>query len=257
MSKCFTDKIAVITGAGGPNIGRALAIGFAKEGVRTVLVGRTESRLRDVAREIEGFGGECLVAPADVSCEADVIRVFAAAADRFGTVDILINNAAQNLKCDTVDTDVADWDRIIGVNLRGPFLCSREALKLMIPKGYGRIINIASMAGKEALATRGAYCASKFALLGLTEAMAAEVQGSDITVNAISPGSVERDRPAATPGVRTTPGIQHPNLVVLDLQPKIHPDEIARIALFLASDDARAIRGRSIDVYAGQTLREA
>ena len=112
------------------------------------------------------------------------------------------------------------------------------------------------MAGKEALATRGAYCASKFALLGLTEAMAAEVNHLDITVNAISPGHVV-DEPSAPPAERTEPGAEHPNLVRTDPQPKIHPDNIVRTAFFLARDDARAIRGRSIDVYGGQTLKEA
>jgi NAD(P)-dependent dehydrogenase (short-subunit alcohol dehydrogenase family) len=185
MDKRFAGKIVVVTGAGGGNIGRALALGFAREGARVVAVGRTESSLTDVASKIGELGGECMVSAADVSVEADVVRLFAEVSERFGPVDILLNNAAVNLKCDTVDTDVQDWDRVIDVNLRGPFLCSREALKQMIPQGHGRIINIASMAGKEALATRGAYCASKFGLLGLTEAMAAEVNHLDIVINAI------------------------------------------------------------------------
>jgi len=255
MNGRFKGKIAVVTGAGGRNIGRALAVGFAREGARTVLAGRTESRLAEVAAEIKALGGECMVVPADVSVEADVLHLFAETAERLGAVDILLNNAAQNLKRDTVDTDVRDWDRIIAVNLRGPFLCGREALRVMIPRGHGRIINIASMAGKEALATRGAYCASKFALLGLTEAMAAEVNHLDITVNAISPGHVVAEPPA--PGEHTAPGALHPNLVYIDLRPKVHPNDIVRTAFFLASDDARAIRGRSIDVYYGQDLREA
>ncbi|MFM1548929.1 MAG: SDR family NAD(P)-dependent oxidoreductase [Lentisphaeria bacterium] len=255
MDKRFRGKIAVVTGAGGRNIGRALAVGFAREGARTVLVGRTESSLADVAAEIEALDGECMVAPADVSAEADVLRVFSEIAEQFGAVDILLNNAAQNLKCDTVDTDVQDWDRVIAVNLRGPFLCSREALKIMIPRGHGRIINIASMAGKEALATRGAYSASKFALLGLTEAMAAEVNHLDIAINAISPGAVSNDPPP--PGPRSKPGDLHPDLINLDLQPRINPDDIVRTAFFLAADDTRAIRGKSIDVYYGQDLREA
>ena len=113
MDKRFRGKIAVVTGAGGRNIGRALAVGFAREGARTVLVGRTESSLADVAAEIEALDGECMVAPADVSAEADVLRVFSEIAEQFGAVDILLNNAAQNLKCDTVDTDVQDWDRVM------------------------------------------------------------------------------------------------------------------------------------------------
>ena len=95
MNKRFTGKIAVVTGAGGKNIGRALAIGFAKEGARTVLVGRTESSLAEVAAKIEAEGGECIVVPADITLETDVSRLFAEVAERFGAVDILLNNAAQ------------------------------------------------------------------------------------------------------------------------------------------------------------------
>ena len=255
MEKRVEGKITVVTGAGGRNIGRALAVGFASEGARIVLVGRTESSLADVAAEIEALGGECMVSPADVSVEADVLRVFSEISKQLGPVDILLNNAAVNLKCDTVDTDVEDWDRVIEINLRGPFLCSREALKVMIPRGYGRIINIASMAGKTALATRGAYCASKFALLGLTEAMAAEVNHLDIAINAISPGHVKEGPP--TPGERSRPGDLHPNLIYFALQPLIQPDDIVQTAFFLASDEARAIRGKSIDVYYGQDMQEA
>jgi NAD(P)-dependent dehydrogenase (short-subunit alcohol dehydrogenase family) len=255
MDKRFAGKIVVVTGAGGGNIGRALALGFAREGARVVAVGRTESSLTDVASKIGELGGECMVSAADVSVEADVVRLFAEVSERFGPVDILLNNAAVNLKCDTVDTDVQDWDRVIDVNLRGPFLCSREALKQMIPQGHGRIINIASMAGKEALATRGAYCASKFGLLGLTEAMAAEVNHLDIVINAISPGAVADTQPP--PGEHAKPGDLHPNLINLDLLPRIPTEDIVRTAFFLASDESRSIRGKSIDVYYGQDLREA
>lgn len=255
MGKQFNGNVVVITGGGGRNIGRSLAICFAREGAKTVLIGRSEDALRAVAREVESMGQESLVARADVSREAQVQVAFDAAVERFGTVDILINNAAVYLKRDTVDTAVAEWEQVLGVNLTGPFLCSRAALKIMIPQGRGRIIHISSMAGKKALATRGAYCASKFGLLGLSEAMAAEVQGTGIHVNTICPGDV-----SATPNegpAKTRPGAEHPNLLSLESHPMVHPDEIAEVAMFLASEKANAIRGQTINVYAGQTLTEA
>ena len=255
MNQRFKGRVVVITGGGGRNTGRSLALGFAREGAKVVLVGRSVEALQAVAEEVAGVGGECLIAAGNVAREDEVDGVFAAAVERFGTVDILINNAADNLRQDTVDTELADWDRVLGTNLTGPFLCSRAALRIMIAKGWGRIINISSTAGLSGLATRGAYCASKFGLLGLNESMAAEVQGTEININAVCPGNVT----AVSDGspAKTVPGEKHPNLLDLRPQPMVHPDEVAQITMFLASDEARAIRGQAIEISAGQTMREA
>jgi NAD(P)-dependent dehydrogenase (short-subunit alcohol dehydrogenase family) len=259
MNKRFTNKIAVITGGGGKNIGRSISINFAKEGAIVILAGKTESNLEEVCKIIKKFGGTCLAVKTDLSKEKEIINLFKTTLEKFGAVDILINNAAQNLKKDTVDTTADEWDNILNVNLKAPLLCSREALKIMIKNNYGKIINISSLAGKVGLATRSAYCASKFGLLGLTESMAAEVKNLDININAVCPaavGIVQSFKLESGNIIVDKVKKFHPNLRDYELKPLIHPDEIAKVVLFLASDDASAIKGRFIDVYGGQTFDE-
>ena len=145
----FKDKTVIVTGAG-RGIGRAIALDFARDGGKIILVSRTKSELNDVCQAIKRSGGQCMAITADVSKESDVKKVFSIALESFGTVDILINNAGHGSENKSiVDVDTEEWDEMLDTNLRSIFLFSREALKIMIKKNYGKIINIASLAERK------------------------------------------------------------------------------------------------------------
>jgi 3-oxoacyl-[acyl-carrier protein] reductase len=240
MQKRFIDKVVLITGAG-RGIGRAIAISFAYEGAKTVLASRTEKELRETFNEIKEINGECLAIKTDISKEVEILNLVKTTFEKFGTIDILINNAGANIEKKIIDLDSADWDTVHNVNLKATYLCSREALKIMIRNNYGKIINISSGAGRKGFATMGAYCSSKFGVIGLTESMASEVKDLDININTVNPGCVETKMFR-----KSNPDYNSPNLM--------QPEDIAKVVLFLASDDAKAIKGAAIDIHNGQEL---
>lgn len=178
-------KVAVVTGAG-RGIGRATARLLAREGVRVVLASRTRSELERVAEEVRREGGEALAVPADVRSSAQVKDMFAAA----GQVDILINNAGVAVRKRLVDTEEEEFDSIMATNVKGVFLCCREALRSGMLERGGVIVNVSSGAGKMGFPELSAYCASKFAVLGLTEALAYEVSPK-VKVYAVCPGGTD------------------------------------------------------------------
>lgn len=183
----LTGKTAVVTG-GGRGIGKAIGRRLAALGAEVVLSGRTASQLDEAAREISAAGGRARRVVADVSREEDVLALFAQA----GPVDILINNAGIGIFKKLVDTTAEEWDRTLAVNLRGAFLCSREAMKSMAGRG-GRIINISSVVGIKGYANQGAYSASKHGLMGLSKVAAVEGQEDGVIVQAIAPGGVDTE----------------------------------------------------------------
>lgn len=180
-------KIAVVTG-GGRGIGRAVGMRLARLGADVVLAGTTAAHLESAVGEIAGFGGRARAVVADVSDEGQVRAVFAAA----GAVDILINNAGIGRFKRLVDTTVEEWDRVMAVNLRGAFLCSREAMRSMAGRG-GRIVNIASVVGFKGYPEQGAYTASKHGLVGLSKVMGAEGQKDGIITQVVAPGGVDTE----------------------------------------------------------------
>jgi 3-oxoacyl-[acyl-carrier protein] reductase len=210
----LTGSVALATGAG-PGLGRALARSLAEAGAKLVVCDINEASLEQARAAVEEAGSECLTVRCDVSDSAAVQRMFAQAAERFGTVHILVNNAAltpnrqaddarrnrhytylttpvprQSLEFTSNITD-EEWHRWWGVNVHGVFYCTREALKLMEPQRYGRIINIASLSGMSGLSAHSPhYSATKGAVIAFTKAVAAEVAGSNIYVNVMAPGLV-------------------------------------------------------------------
>ncbi len=189
-------KVALVTGAG-RGIGKALALGFAREGAEVIAVARTLAEVEDTAREADTVGRTALAIQADVSRLDDVRRMAEQLQDRFGRLDVLINNAAlrmnqlgekNNYTIAFTDLSVEDWDSAINVNLRGPFLCIKELLPLMRKTGGGSIINISAGGGRKGMAGRSPYCASKFGLEGLTQSLALEFKAFNISVNSLSPG---------------------------------------------------------------------
>lgn len=251
------DKIALITG-GGRGIGRAIALSFAREGAIVVVAARTEDQVEAVAKEI---GSNALSLICDVANVESVKQMFANAQKAFGRgPDILVNNAGIAESAPLVHTDDELWHRHLAINLSGSFYCTRAALPSMIKGKWGRIINIASIAGKTGAPYISAYSASKHGLIGLTRSVALEVATLGITVNAICPGYV--DTQMTTRAIENiTTKTQRSSKEALEILEKrnpqnrlITPEEVAAVALLLASEEGQGINGQAINVDGGTVL---
>lgn len=183
-------KTAIVTGAG-RGIGRAIATDLASGGANVVLVSRTESELDSLAEEVRSRGGSALTIRADVSNESDVSKVVSETAAKFKTLDILINNAGIGRFSRVSEMETSDFDRIWQVNMRGTFLCTKAVLPFMRTQSSGDIINISSLAGRNAFIGGAAYCASKWALIGFARCLMLEVRDQNIRVITLCPGSVD------------------------------------------------------------------
>jgi NAD(P)-dependent dehydrogenase (short-subunit alcohol dehydrogenase family) len=195
------DRIVIVTGASS-GIGEATALAFAAAGAKVVIAARRAERLKALAAQIEGAGRTAFAVPADVTREEDVLRLFASAVERFGRVDVLINNAGIADARPTDALSLERWRQVIDTNLTSAFLCSREALRLMKPQGRGRIINIGSLSAHVPRPDSAAYTASKFALDGLTRSMAVDARGHGIAVSIFHPGMVMSE---LAPGMAAAP----------------------------------------------------
>jgi len=225
--KALRGRVALVTGAS-RGIGKAVALALAEEGASLVLVARSEGALQALGSAIEEGGGSALVAAGDVSCEQDVQAAVRAAVARFGRIDILVNCAGIGVFGPLVETRVEDWDRVMAVNARGPFLMCREVLPVMARGQGGCIVNIASVVGVKGYVRQGAYTASKHALMGLTKVLAQEAKPLGIRVHAVCPGGV--DTALAT---QARPDLDRSLLMT--------PQEIAEVVLFLVKQRGRAI----------------
>jgi 3-hydroxybutyrate dehydrogenase len=249
-------KTALITG-GGRGIGRAIALTFARQGARIALAARTAEQLEQVAAEI---GNDAIALVCDVSDSESVTRMFSDMRERLGDADILVNNAGIAESATLVNTTDELWHRHLSINLYGTFYCTRAALPAMLKKGWGRVINVASIAGKTGAPYVAAYTASKHGVLGLTRSVALEVATRGVTVNAICPGYVETDM--VTRGIeQITSKTGRTAEEALDSLKKmspqnrfVTPEEVAAVALLLASDEGRGINGQGINVDGGSVL---
>ncbi|HDR6126551.1 TPA: 3-ketoacyl-ACP reductase [Bacillus anthracis] len=192
MAELLQGKNALITGAG-RGIGRAVAIALAKEGVNVGLLARSEENLKAVAKEVEAEGVKAVIATAYVSSYEEVTTAIETLKNGLGSIDILINNAGISKFGKFLELDVADWEKIIQVNLMGVYYATRAALPSMIEQQSGDIINISSTAGQKGAPVTSAYSASKFGVLGLTESLAMEVRKHNIRVTALTPSTVATD----------------------------------------------------------------
>ena len=182
-------RVAVVTGASS-GIGEACALGYAAAGANVVMAARRTDRLDALVTKIEAEGGEAIGVATDVTSEDAVANLFSQAVDRFGTVDILINNAGVADSTAIEECPLELWEKVIGTNLTSAFLCSREAFRIMKPQGHGRIVNIGSISARVPRATSPAYAASKFGLDGLTHSLAIDGRDFNIAVSMFNPGIV-------------------------------------------------------------------
>jgi 3-oxoacyl-[acyl-carrier protein] reductase len=222
-------ETAVVTG-GGRGIGRSVALGLAGRGVRVVLAARSEAEIEAVGGEIRDGGGESLAVPTDVTDTGDVSALFERARERFGRIDLLVNNAGTNANRKLWELTDEEWERVIDVNLNGTFRCSREALAGgMIDRGEGTIVNVGSLAGKVGFAGTSAYGASKHGIQGLTNTLAKELKDTDIRVSAVCPGQVATDLTE--------------DIAAVD---RLEPEDVTEIVVFLAT--------RPPDVYVPEVV---
>ena len=239
------DKVAVVTG--GQGIGRAVALALAAEGVHVCVADVNEEQGTEAVQMVRDLGVSSVFVKADISSEADVKRIFAAAEERLGPVDILVNNAGISPKCPFDQIPAEQFMKVMGVNLLGTFLCSREAFPHMRDQRWGRIINLSSSAGIYGANIAGVhYSATKGGIISMTKTLAKNMGPYNITVNCVAPSRVN------TPLVRSAPAEANAAFCEkIPLRRFAEPEEIASVITFLASEPASYVSGACIEISGG------
>lgn len=251
-------KVAIITGAGS-GVGAAAAALFAREGACVVAAGRTLDKVRRVSDEVAQAGGSCTPVGADVSVPEDVDALFAAAVEQYGGVDIVVNNAGIGYSAepgismrDVTETPEEDWQKVLQINLTSVYLTSKRAIPLMLQRGRGAIVNVASTGGVRGMFDAHAYSAAKAGMVNLTRSMAIRYGSQGIRVNCVAPGGIDTpmiaERLAARGGGPATSGAP-----VRGLGRVAQPVEIAYPILWLASDEASFVTGAVLMADGGAT----
>ena len=242
------DKVVIVTGAS-RGIGRSLALNMAAQGAKLVLSARSAEALAQLVTEIQAAGGAAVAVAGDVSSATAANELVDAGMQAFGRIDVLVNNAGITRDALLLRMKDEDWDDVLNINLKGAFLCTRAAAKVMSKQRYGRIINISSVVGEMGNPGQANYCASKAGLLGLTKSVARELARRNVTVNAITPGFIVTDMTEALPEkAREELAAQIP------LGRLGSADDIAHAVIFLASDQAGYITGQTLGVNGGMYM---
>jgi len=249
VSAALENRVAVVTG-GSRGIGRAVALELAKRGAAVVVnYNKSPESAEKVAAQITADGGRAAVFQADVSAIEQAAALIKFSVDTFGDLHILVNNAGITKDTLIMMMSEDDWDAVVATNLKSTFNCSKAAVKHMMRKRYGRIINMASVAGQMGNAGQTNYSASKAGQIGFTKALAREVASRNITVNAIAPGFVDTEILNSVP-----PEMMEAAMKFVPLGRKGQPEEIAYAVAFLASDQAAYITGQVLGVDGGMAM---
>ena len=241
-------RIALVTGAS-QGIGRACAVELARAGATVVLAARNEVKLAEAVAEIEAAGGQAAAIPLDVASEESIKAGAKAVLERFGKVEILVNNAGITRDGLAMAMKRADWDAVLGTNLTGAFLLTQAVLRPMLKNRWGRIIKVSSVVGRTGQAGQVNYAASKAGLIGLTRSLAREVASRGITVNAVAPGYIETAMTAVL-----DEKVRAAMMAEIPLGRAGTDVEIAQSVAFLASDAAGYITGQVLDVNGGMFM---
>ena len=242
------DKVAIVTGAS-QGIGRDTALALAEAGAKVVVAARNEERLAALVAEITSAGGEAFALKLDVADAEQVRAGFKQVVEKFGRLDILVNNAAVTRDGLAIRMKKDDWDAVLQTNLTGAHLCIQQALPPMMKARAGRIINISSIVAQMGNAGQANYVAAKAGLIGLTKAIAIEIASRNITVNAVAPGFI------ATPMTDVLPDkVKEELKVKIPLGRMGSPRDVASAIVFLASDEAAYITGHVLNVNGGMHL---
>ena len=248
MELTYTDKVALVSGAG-RGIGREIALELAKAGCTVICVSRNESSCGSVAEEIRACGGKAESFAFDVSDSGQVKEKCAEILKKYGTVDILVNNAGITRDNLLMRMSDEEWNAVISTNLSSCFYLSRNLVRAMMGKRWGRIINISSVSGIAGNAGQANYSAAKAGIIGFTKTLARELAARNITANAVAPGFIETDMTAKLPE-----NIMEAAKAAIPLKRFGKPDDIARVCAFLASEEASYITGQVISVNGGLVI---
>ena len=253
----LAEQVAVVTGAGN-GIGRATALALARAGAQVAVVDMDAGAAKATADAVAALGRRSLALDTDVGDLAAIDRMVRAVTGTFGRIDVLVNNAGVTRRADIMDLTEQDWDRIMRVNAKGVFFCLQRVAREMIPRRRGRIVNIASIAGKGYAGTSNAiYAASKGSVISLTRTAAQQLARHDINVNAICPGITVTALSEANVAVRARDeGLSVEEMTrrrnaVIPLGRPNDPEDVAAVAVFLAGPAARNITGQSLNVDGG------
>lgn len=242
-------RYALVTGAS-RGIGRAIALRLAAEGAAVALnFAGNVAAAEAVRKEIESAGGKAILVPADVANETAATEMVEKTAEAFGAIDILVNNAGITRDGLLLRMKEEDWDAVLNTNLKGVFHCSKAAAKFMMKKRYGRIVNLASVVGLVGNSCQANYAAAKAGVIGFTKALAKELAGRGITANAIAPGFIRSDMTDVLPDK-----VKETMLAGIPLGRAGEPEDVAKAALFLASDQAAYITGQVLTVDGGMVM---
>jgi 3-oxoacyl-[acyl-carrier protein] reductase len=242
----FQGKVAIVTGSG-QGIGREIALAMAREGASVAVADWNEAKAREVASEITASGGTAMPLKVDISDADQVEAMVRQAIEAFGRIDVLVNNAGIGHVKPFLEITLEEWNRVLGINLTGQFLCAQAVARVMLRQGGGRIVNVASISGERGGTGRAAYGAAKAGVILLTKVMAVELAAKGIGVNAISPGPTETEQVRECHDNATRAAYHS----VLPIKRYAAPSEIAAAALFLASEEASFVNGHILNVDGG------
>ena len=241
-ARILEGETAIVTGAG-RGLGRAISLVLARAGATVAVASRSADEVERTTTEIEGAGGKALAIATDVTSRTAVEALVKRTRETTGRLDIVVNNAGVFVWKALANLEESEWDRILDTNLKASYLLVHAALPALIASGRGRIINVSSIHGTVGEANVVAHCAAKFGLVGFTKALAAELRGAGVTVNALCPGSTDNKSLELSGRPRKAP-----------LQEKLDAHDVAEAALFLVSPAAAAISGAVLDVWGGTSV---